>query len=297
MSTFKFEKLLVGPSVDLFDKEFPHNNVWQVETSSKDPSLELTSDFLLNRSEELFGLVTLKNVFPNFSSEVNLNSTGVHHLDVTTKLPFFPDATVGTKYLFDTDKNHHHFFVSSQVENKFMWSRFEMKPLDLEYNFFSLFKFGPQKRCLVGAEVSGHKLGRVNVTLGSAYKREFGNHNFLLGLRLFGNKDDYLDRVVGNVHLTKDEGVKPVSMGVKLDHSMKQKKTTLSFGAQWFLTSLDDPHTSFVKAKVDNDARVALSFSQKFNSLVSLLFGLDFNGKSPLHDPDVNYGVKLSLKT
>ncbi|EAN31347.1 hypothetical protein TpMuguga_03g00602 [Theileria parva strain Muguga] len=297
MSTLKFEKLLAGPSVDLFEKDFPHNNVWHVETLSKEPTLDMSSDFRLTRGEELAGLVTLKNVFHNFATELSLNSTGVHHLDVTTRLPFFPDATVGSKYLFDTDKNHHHFLLSSQVENKLLWSRLELKPLDFEYNFFSLLRFGSMHRCLLGAEVSGQKLGKLNVTVGSAYKREFGNNNFLLALRLFGNKDEYLNRLVGNVHVSKNESVKPAVLGVSFEHLLKEKKTKLAFGAHWNLTTLDDPHASFVKAKVDNEARVALSFCQKFNSLVTFLFGFDFNGKSPLHEPDVNYGLKLTLKT
>lgn len=295
MAPLKFDKLLCGPSLDLFTKDFPHGNVWEVEHVAKGPKLELNNSVLLSKAEKLSGVATVKHNVFNFDTELKLNSAGVHSFDVFGHSPFCPKLKVGSRYTHDGAKNKHSLLVTSEHVSDLVSSRAEVSPLALSYNVFSLFHFGPAKNCTVGAEVVGKKLEKINFTLGTSYKRVLEGNTFLFALRLAGSCDQLVEKVLGNAHVT-NEGLKaPTSLSVAFDHSVKEGTTALSFGGLWHLTPLDHPLGSFLKAKCDNNARVSVAYGQKLNGTVGLVFGVDFDAKKLASEPDLKYGDRKSV--
>ncbi|GIX62197.1 eukaryotic porin protein [Babesia caballi] len=297
MAPLKFEKLLCGPSVDLLTKDFAHENIWEVEQTDAQKRGNFVNNLKLDRNGALLGSTHLKcNVGP-VHAELKMQNSAAHHIEMSAVNPKYTPMSVHGKYAFDISKGSKTCELVAEHVHPMNTSQLKVLPLVKSFSAFSLFNYRMNCRQLsCGTEVTGNDCNAFsNYSFGLGYKNTHKEKTYVVSARLFGEKDNLVKSLVGNIYAGTSHGSAQNALSVALEHNFSDAATKLKFAGLWHLTEPDHPTPAYVKGKCDTEGKIALTLFQRFNKNFAAAVGVDFNGKQPINPSNANYGFKVLL--
>ncbi|GFE52857.1 eukaryotic porin, putative [Babesia ovis] len=297
MPALKFEKLLCGPSVDMFRKDFVHENLWEVEHADNQKGNNYTNNLYLNRDGHMTGSTCIKAEMGPVNAELKMCNSGEHYMEVSAVSPQYPTMKVLSKYVFNVANSTNGCELAAENVCPVNTSQVKILPFARDFSAFSIFNY-KMDCCQVfcGTEVTGKNCALFsNYALGLGYKRQRDDRTYQFSARLFGERGTLAKSLVGNIYTATAHGDAQNAMSVALEHDFKSTNTKLMFAGLWHLTAPGNTTPAFVKGKCDTDGQVALSLFQRFNSNLAAIIGVEFNGKESINPAAANYGFKLLL--
>lgn len=296
MAPLIFKKVLLGPSLDIFTKDFAHENEWVLQQGDKTVSTDFNNLLQLNKDGTITGSTTIKHNTKFCDSELKLQTNGVQILDLKALCPAYEPISLGLRGTYDLKKDAKKLNLYLEHINKLNTTSLQVAPLGGGFSLFSLFNLPVlQKNVTLGAEVASQQLALPQeLTLAATLKDRLHSKDFHLGILLNGTREKFFNKASGFAYASCNSLDKPKSLCASFEHNFKDNDFKLSFGALWYLTCVEHPNAAFLKAKCDSAAKVAVAITQKFNPSVTGTFGFEVNAKNPLSN-DLNYGMKINF--
>eukprot|EP00921_Rhytidocystis_pertsovi_P001006 GHVQ01001707.1.p1 GENE.GHVQ01001707.1~~GHVQ01001707.1.p1 ORF type:complete len:304 (+),score=55.33 GHVQ01001707.1:167-1078(+) len=298
-------KDIAKKSSDFLTRDFPHDKPWDVETKCRKGNPQFINCATATAAGGVDATSSIKYAKKPITSEIKVTSGGGALVDVSCSVSKYVEGlSLGTRWerKNTTKASVDSGDISCEYEKGRLHSRAVFNPLFTTFNASSVVTCkafnntttGGGKGDLVsmGGELNGGvDLSSVKYTVGAAYsQRAASQSQWSLVLRTYGDMTRGLDRVVCNIH-TKTDVPAVSEMGVEVKHTLADSKTNMQFGAAWDL----NPTTS-VKARIGNDAQLAVALSTKFSEELTGVLGVQMD-TTKLSNPDsLKYGLKLYCK-
>lgn len=297
MAPLAFEKPFCGPSLDMFNKYFAHENAWELEHTDSENKVNFVNNVKLARDGSLLGFTHLKGECGMFRGELKMQNAGPNHVDVTVAIPQYKDLSLYSKYAFDSIKKSSALTLAAEHVLPFNTTQFKYLPFVNQYSAFSLFTHNGGNWSLSGgAEVSGGVNGVYDGhVLGVGYKNSCHGKTYMLSARIFGGKEAAMNTLVGNVYAATAKGNAQNALSMALEHRFEDATTRLRFAGLWQFTDGTTANPSYVKAKCDTDGDVAVTYFQRFNEKLATAVGVNFKAREDATLANASYGFKVLI--
>jgi len=289
-------------SVDGLTKDFPHDKPWDVEFkhSSKNPQ------FTQNASVSAGGLFdsssTLKYFVKDSTVEGKLANSGGGHVDFKLGLDkYVKGLTFGAKAERRAGKAvADALSVSSEYTSQSLHGKFQMDPFSASWtaNAVASYKKADVGNFRFGGEVSGGlDVSTLKYAVGGAFVGESkaSDCQWTLSVKTAPQDGAAFGKLFGNVHvasLKQSTNSGPAELSAEVQHSLIDQKTSIAFGGLWYT---DATKNSFVKAKLNQDAKLDFSVTQKLSDLVTATLGTQMDSLKGAQPETLKYGLKLKL--
>ncbi|KAK1444870.1 hypothetical protein BgAZ_107760 [Babesia gibsoni] len=297
MAPLTFEKPLCGLSLDMFNKDFVHEHVWELEHGDATKKVNFVNNMKLTKDGRLFGFTNLKGECSWVRGEVKLQSAGTSHVDVATTAPLYKPLTLHSKFAFDTAKKNNVLTLAAEHALPFNTTQFKFFPYEDKFSAFSMLHLkGNTWTLTAGGEVTGLKKDPYGShVVGAAYKNACCSRTYQLAARVFGDKEVPVKTVVGNVYASAARGFGQNAFAATVEHKLEDASNKLKFAGLWYMAGGTANAHCYLKGKCDSDGQVAVTVFQRFNERLAAAVGIDFNAKTQPALTNVNYGFKFLL--
>ncbi|GBE59493.1 eukaryotic porin, putative [Babesia ovata] len=295
MAPLKFEKLVCGSSVDLFKKDFAHENAWELEQSDAQKGSSFVNNIKLSKDSSIHGSTLAKCNIGPANVELKVQVDGKHYLELSAAHSKYTPVTFHAKGEADVPKGIYTGELAADHVLPVHSCQVKVNPFARDYSAFSLTRLNLcSGQLLVGTEITGRNCAFLsNYTSALGYKKEREDKTYAVSARLFGARGYGLTSLLGNVYAGKAHGSAQNAFSVALEHSFKDTNTKLRFAGLWHITEPNHPNPAYVKGKCDTDGNFAVTVFQRFNNTVAGALGVSFNAKESLSPSNVNYGLKM----
>ncbi|KAK2196033.1 Porin domain superfamily [Babesia duncani] len=297
MAPLKFERLLSGPVLDMFTKEYAHENFWEIEHNNNINAAKFINNYKFGRQGDVSAFTNIKGLLGKHS-ELKFQANGAHFVEVGYNVTGYKPLNLFVKGMLDDTKKRHLLDIHGEHITDLNTTGLKLGLVDRSFSLFTLFNLGPQRQCTFGGEVDGGLLGQTGkLTLAAAYNKNADAQKYHVGIAMTGKfsvKDPAI-KVLARAMATSNVKNYPKILAAEIEQGFKEAKPKFRVAGQLYLTPADHQTAAFVKAKCDSDAQVALAYSQKFSDSFTATLGCKFQGKDLLDNKNVQYGVKFNV--
>jgi len=281
-------------SKDLLIKDFPHETPWDLEYKYKGDNINLTNTANVSIAGGLDASTLVKYTQCNVTSEIKVTSGGGAVWDLKQVDTFIEGLSLGSRFERKSNKAMNDSLeLSAEYVKDLIHSKLTISPLSPYFNISTCLSQGKLGQCKLAAEISGGAdLASVRYSLGASYTQKCLSNTWTFTVKTMPTSDAVFGKVIANIYGNTLKYKTPREIGAEISYSLLDGKSFISFGGLWHLNNSLD---TFVKAKVSQDARVALSLTHKFSDAMSATLGTQIDGKNPSNPEALKYGIKLNL--
>lgn len=297
MAPKTFENRLCGLSLDMFNKDYVHENLWDVEHTDAEKRVNFKNNLKLSKNGDMLGSTLFKGDCGVVHAELMLQNAGNNHVEASAVNSSYKPLALHAKYAFDAAKKSNSLTMTA--EHTLPWNVFQFKlmPCSNMYSAFSLFTY--KANCWQlngGAEVNGKRESLYsNHVFGLGYRNNHMGKTYVVSARMLGDQATPVKSIVGNAYAgtLNGNGNVQTALSVAVEHMLDDASTKLKFAGLWHISDGYTP--AYVKAKCDSDGQVAVTLFQRFNQKLAAAVGVNFNAKENVNPINANYGLKFFI--
>lgn len=267
-------------SSDVLTRDFVHGKPWEAEVKSASAPFTFTQ--VASAGEKLDANTSLRFGKGAFAAETKFFTNGASLFDLKYTKSDLPAGVLILNGRFDikTDKKIPELSVDFAAKNNTAHAKLAVNPLAKDFVSSSLFAF---KNFKFGGEVSGNlDLSKFSGSLGLQYVQG----NATCSLKTASEKSVVLGKVIGNVHVKSGS----TESAAEATYDVTTSKIGLAFGGKYVFDK-----DSSVKAKLTDDAKVAVSFTHAFSPLLTATLGFQTDALDISKAGALKYGAKFSF--
>lgn len=287
-----FPKLLNKPSLDLLKNDFPHTNRFELEHTSisKYPLLKSGLTF----SNNTYSVYTsFKNSIYSTQNEIKFDNNGINLLDIKYQPNFVKHANICGKYSRSSGKNNSVFEIYSEYNAEDMKAYASVNVANFYFKLINLYSLPKYPNIKIGGEVQGSMdIKKFQYSLGATYTNHHNDNFYIFSIRSSPVDHHFLGTLTCNFFL-QNRKMNNNAMSVEVNQNVFENKTNMNIASIWNINN----NNTFVKAKISNDTKIALSLTHTYNDFLTVTLG-SLIDMSKLSSPDnTRFGIKLYLKS
>jgi len=289
-------------SVDGLTKDFPHDKPWDVEFKHSSKNPQFTQNACVSAAGGFDSSSTLKYFVKDSTVEAKLANNGGGHVDFKLGLDqYVKGLTFGTRAERRAGKAAADVLsFSSEYKAPSLHGKFQVEPFSASWaaNAVASYKKMDVGNFQVGGEASGAlDVSSLKYAVGAAFVGETktGDCQWTLSVKTAPQEGATFGKLFGNIHVATLKPLNssgPAELSAEVQHSLIDQKTAISFGGLWYT---DASKNSYVKAKLNQDAKLDFSVTQKLSELVTATLGTQMDSLKGAHPDILKYGLKLKV--
>lgn len=287
-----FPKLLNKPSLDLLKNDFAHVNKFELEHTSvsKYPLLKSGLTF----SNNTYSVYTsFKNNIYNTQNEIKFDNNGINLLDIKYQPVFAKHVNVCGKYTRASGKSKDAFEVYSEYNTDEMKAFASLNVLNFNFKLNNMYSYYKYPNLKIGGEIQGSMdVKNFQYSLGASYTNNHNDSFYIFSIRSSPLNHHFFGMLTCNLFL-QNKKINNNAVSVEINQNIFENKTNINVASIWHINNKN----TFVKTKISNDTKIALSLTHKYNDFLTVTLG-SLVDMSKLSLPDnTKFGIKLYLKS
>lgn len=279
------------PSADLLSKGYPHDKAWDLEYKYKSKNPEIVNTASVGSGGAFDASSKLKYCVNDVTTEIKMMATGKSTVDVKYAAQKLKGLTLGAKFDRRGEKSSKDSLdVSAEYKHPTFHSFFSVNPLSSSFNLGNVIEYNAFR---LGGEVTG-KLDSLSMkySLGAAYSGSASKAGvFSVCLKTAPQGEAIFGRLIGNIH-GKTSEKKSTELAAEVDYSFIDRRTSIQFGGLWYL---NDQKDTYLKAKLNQNARMSVALTHRVCDYVSATIGSEIDVTKPSNPDAVKHGLKLEI--
>ncbi|CDO66788.1 voltage-dependent anion-selective channel protein, putative [Plasmodium reichenowi] len=287
-----FPKLLNKPSLDLLKNDFPLSSKFELEHSSISKHPFLKSGFTF--SNNTYSIYTnFKNNIYNSKNEIKFDNSGISLLDIKYEPGFIKNLNLCGKYTKTNGKEDDTFEVYSEYTTDDMNIFSSVNVRNFAFKYIHVSSHPKYRNFKFGGLLEGNMdINNLQYSFGGAYTKHHKDNLYIFSLRSIPSNKHFYGSLALNLFF-QNKSINDNAISVEVIQNIMEKKANINVASIWYL----DNKNTFVKTKISNDTKVALSLTHKYNEFVTITLGSQVDiSKMSLPD-NTKFGMKLYLKS
>ncbi|CEM16502.1 unnamed protein product [Vitrella brassicaformis CCMP3155] len=269
-------------AADVISKDFPHEKPWEAEIRSKSGNFSFTQQaMVLPAGSVLDANSSLKFANKDVSVEGKFFVNG----SVTFDAKYTGDYTKGLilNARFDRRKGKttsDNVEVAAEYQNKGIHGKATVLPYQGMWTSQAMAEY---KSFKLGGELMGNfDMTNLKYSMGASY----ANNQWTGSLKTQMEGTNPFAKLLLNVHCKYGA----TEVGTEVAHALADSKTGMSFGGKYVVDN-----NTFIKARLSQDAKVAIAVNHTFSPLLNATMGFQFDGLNVSNADAIKYGLKLNF--
>ncbi|CRH03831.1 voltage-dependent anion-selective channel protein, putative [Plasmodium relictum] len=287
-----FPKLLNKPSIDLLKNDFPHSSKFELEHTSisKYPFLKSGLSF----SNNTYSIYTsFKNSIYDTKNEIKFDNSGINFLDIKYQPAFIKNVNLCGKYMKNSEKADDTFEIYSEynTEDTNIFSSINVR--NFFFKYIHVYSHPKYPNFKLGGLIQGNlDIKNLQYSFGGAYTKNHNDNHYIFSFRSIPSNKHLYGLLAFNLFF-QNKNINDNAVSIEVVQNMIEKKANINVASIWYLNNKN----TFIKTKISNDTKVALSLTHKYNEFVTVTLGSQID-LSKISLPDnTKFGVKLYLKS
>lgn len=289
-----FPKQLNKESIDLLANDFPHGNKFEVEHSSISKTPFLKSGLKVG-SNSYSVFTSFKNNIYNTDNEIKFDNNGISLWDIKYKPTFFKDkVNICGKYSVKKNgKQADAFEVYGGYDTPELSLHTSVNVLNFYFKFINLCSHRKLPNFKIGGQIEGDlDIRNFKYSIGASYNQKYQENSYILSIFSSPVNNRFFGSLTFNLFL-KNRNINSNAVSIEVSQNIVEKKTNINVASLWKIHE----DGTYLKTKITNDTKVALSLTHKYNDLLTVTLGSQVDLSKLSQADNTKFGVKLSLKT
>lgn len=287
-----FPKLLNKPSLDLLKNDFSHTNKFELEHTSISKFPLLKSGLTFSNSTYNVYTSVKSNIYST-QNEIKFDNNGINLLDVKYQPNFVKNVNLCGKYSRISGKSKDAFEVYSEYNTEEMKAFASVNVLNFYFKLINIYSHHKYPKIKIGGEIQGGMdVKNLQYSLGASYTNNHNDNFYIFSIRSSPLNHRLFGMLTCNLFL-QNKKMNNNAVSVEVNQKIFENKTNINIASIWHINNKN----TFVKTKISNDTKIALSLTHKYNDFLTVTLG-SLIDVSKLSVPDnTKFGIKLYLKS